>query len=168
MERQIIEHTLEPVYDGESRILILGTMPSPKSRENGFYYGHPQNCFWRVLSEVLSDKLPVTNEEKRRFLLRHHIALWDVLKSCSIRGADDSSIKEPVPNDIAALVEKTNIRCIFTTGKKAYSLYTKYCKESTGLDAVSLPSTSPANRRYYSTDDIIREYCVLLEYLRKY
>ncbi len=166
MERQIIEHTLDPVYDSNSEILILGTMPSPKSRENGFYYGHPQNRFWRVLAQILSDKLPATNKEKRQFLLCHHIALWDVLKSCSIEGADDSSIKEPVPNDIASLLEKTNIRSIFTTGKKAYTLYNRYCRKNTGIDAVSLPSTSPANRRYYSDEDIIREYRLLLAYIR--
>ncbi|MBQ8132870.1 MAG: DNA-deoxyinosine glycosylase [Clostridia bacterium] len=165
LERELIQHTLAPVYDENSEILILGTMPSPKSRENGFYYGHPQNRFWRVLSGVLNEPLPKSNEEKKAMLLMHHIALWDVLKSCTIEGADDSSIKDPEPNDIASLIEKTNIRYIFTTGTKAYSLYNRYCKSKTGINAIPLPSTSPANRRYYNDEDVLKEYSVLLAYM---
>lgn len=165
MERTFVEHTLAPVYDKNSKILILGTMPSPKSREYGFYYGHPQNRFWRVLSAVLSEPLPQSVEDKKRFLLKNHIALWDVLKSCTIEGADDTSIKSPEPNDIAKIVSETNITTIFTTGTKAYSLYNKLCKDKVGIYAIPLPSTSPANRRYYTDEDIFDHYSVLLAYI---
>ena len=166
LERELIKHTLAPVYNEISEILILGTMPSPKSRENGFYYGHPQNRFWRVLSEVLSEPLPKSNEEKKTMLLKHHIALWDVLKSCTIEGADDSSIKDPKPNDIASLINKTHIKYIFTTGTKAYSLYNRYIKSKVGIEAVPLPSTSPANRRYYTDEKILKEYSILSDYTK--
>lgn len=165
MKENFVEHTFEPVFDSNSRILILGTMPSPKSRENGFYYGHPQNRFWRILSELLNENLPKNNDERKKLILSHNIALWDVLKSCNIEGADDASIKNPVANDIKSLIEKTNIKAIFTTGKKAYSLYNRFCFENTAIQAVSLPSTSPANCRFYSYDDILREYSVLLAYI---
>ncbi|MBR2176238.1 MAG: DNA-deoxyinosine glycosylase [Clostridia bacterium] len=166
MERQEIIHTFEPVYNSSSKILILGTMPSPKSRENGFYYGHPQNRFWRVLANLFSETVPQTNEEKRSLVLRHHIALWDVLKSCTIEGADDSSIRSPEPNDIAGLLKKTDIGYIFTTGTKAYSLYNRLCRSKTDIDAIPLPSTSPANRRWYSDQDISEEYRILLAYVQ--
>lgn len=140
-----VEHTIAPVFDGQSEILILGTMPSPASREAGFYYGHPQNRFWRVLSAVYAEELPKTVEEKKRFLRRNHIALWDVLASCDITGASDQSIRKPVPNDIAALLSKTHVRRVFTTGKKAHALYTRLCLPQTGTEAIPLPSPSPAN-----------------------
>lgn len=140
-----VKHTIAPVFDGLSEILILGTMPSPASRETGFYYGHPQNRFWRVLSAVYNEETPQTVEEKKAFLLRNRIALWDVLSSCDITGASDRSIRNPVPNDIASLLSKTQIKRVFTTGKKAYALYTRLCLPQTGLEAVLLPSTSPAN-----------------------
>jgi TDG/mug DNA glycosylase family protein len=159
-----IEHTLLPIYNENSKILVLGTMPSPKSRELGFYYSHPQNRFWRVVSDLYGEKLPVTNAEKTEFLLRNHIALWDVLKSCEIEGADDSSIRNPVPNDIAGLIARTNIRTIFTTGTKAFALYRRFCQKSTKIEAIALPSTSPANCRHYDYERLKTAYSVLLEY----
>lgn len=159
-----IEHTLLPVYDENSKILVLGTMPSPKSREFGFYYSHPQNHFWRIVSDLYREKLPVTNAEKTEFLLRNRIALWDVLKSCDIEGADDSSIRNPVPNDIAGLIAQTKIQAVFTTGTKAFSLYRRFCQKNTKMEAIPLPSTSPANCRHYNYERLKAAYSVLLEY----
>ncbi|MGL4338223.1 MAG: DNA-deoxyinosine glycosylase [Turicibacter sp.] len=156
--REVINHTLEPIYDKDCTVLILGTMPSPKSRENGFYYGNPQNKFWRVMSDIFKEKLPVSNDEKKEFLLRHHIALWDVLKSCEINGADDNSIKDPVPNDLSLILNQSNIKTIFTTGKKAAQLYKKHCYPHTKIHAISLPSTSPANCRFYKYEDLVAAY----------
>ena len=140
-----IEHVLKPLYNKQSKVLILGTMPSPKSREIGFYYGHPQNRFWKVLSEVLNEAFPQTIQEKKQLVLNHHIALWDVLAYCDIDGASDSSIKNPIPNDIKSLIAKTEISKIFVTGKKAEELYNKFCLKSTNIPCHYLPSTSPAN-----------------------
>jgi double-stranded uracil-DNA glycosylase len=164
--RKTIVHPLEPVYDKNSRVLVLGTMPSPKSREYGFYYSHPQNRFWRILSDLFHEPLPQTNEEKAALLLRHQIALWDVLHSCKIDGADDASIRDPVPNDIAGLLKKTAIQAVFTTGAKAASLYRKLCLPRTGVEAVALPSTSPANCRFYTYDKLLEAYRVLLQYTK--
>ncbi|ARP50312.1 MULTISPECIES: DNA-deoxyinosine glycosylase [Caproicibacterium] len=157
MNTQTVEHPLRPVFAADSRVLILGTMPSPKSRETGFYYGHPQNRFWRVLATVFHQPVPSTINEKKTLLLQNHIALWDVLRACSISGADDSSIKDPQPNDIPKLLSRTNVYAVFTTGKKAYSLYQKLVFPTTHLQAVSLPSTSPANCRVSFTE-LVQEY----------
>lgn len=159
-----IVHPLEPVYDENSRVLVLGTMPSPKSREYGFYYSHPQNRFWRVVSELYHAPLPQTNEEKTQLLLQNHIALWDVLKSCRIEGADDASIRDPVANDIAGLLAQTNIRAVFTTGTKAAALYRRLCRKQTAINAVALPSTSPANCRHYTYERLLDAYRILLQY----
>jgi len=123
MTVQKVVHEFEPIYDRDSRVLILGTMPSPKSREYGFYYSHPQNRLWRVLADVFGEPVPATKEEKVRFLLNHRIAMWDVLSSCTIKGADDSSITDPVPNDIGRILRAADIRAIFANGKKAADLY---------------------------------------------
>lgn len=159
-------HTLQPVFDADSHVLILGTMPSPKSREAGFYYSHPQNRFWRILSELFGEALPRTSEEKSALVLGHGIALWDVLQSCRIDGADDGSIRDPVPNDIVLLIQKTKINTIFTTGTKASALYRRLCRENTGVDAMSLPSTSPANCRRYTYQDLLDAYRILLTYAK--
>ena len=156
-------HTLKPVYSSDSRVLILGTMPSPKSRETGFYYGHPQNRMWRVLAEVFGDKLPSSNEEKAEFLNRHHIAMWDVLAECDIKGAQDSSIKNPVANDINIILKNSSVKKIFTAGKTAGKLYRKYCLENTGREAVELPSTSPANCAC-GFEKLVEAYNILCEY----
>jgi double-stranded uracil-DNA glycosylase len=161
---EYVEHTLEPIYNENSQILVLGTMPSPKSREYGFYYSHPQNRFWRVISDLYGQPLPVTNEEKTAFLLSNKIALWDVLKSCEIEGADDSSIRNPVSNDIARLLAQTKICAVFTTGTKAASLYKRFCLESTQVQAIALPSTSPANCRHYDYERLKAAYAVILKY----
>lgn len=140
-----IIHSIEPVFDAESRVLILGTMPSPKSREVQFYYGHPQNRFWRVLAAVLGEEVPQSVPEKKVMLLRHRIALWDVLAECEITGASDSSIRNPVANDLSVILDHAPVQAVFTTGATAWKLYTRLQKPHTGIEAVRLPSTSPAN-----------------------
>ena len=127
-----VAHPLAPVYDKNSKVLILGTMPSPASRKVGFYYMHPQNRFWKVICTILNEPLPDTVEEKRDLLLRRGIALWDTLASCEIEGAADAAIKCPVPNDFGPILETASLRAVFTTGKKAYQLYTKHCAETCG------------------------------------
>ena len=143
--RTFVTHEFPALFDKNSEVLMLGSIPSPKSREQGFYYGHPQNRFWKVLAEVLNEPLPATIDEKRTMLLKHHIALWDVLDSCTIIGASDTSIEDVVPNDIASLLAKTKIKRIFCTGATAHKLYEKYCEKAAGIKATKLPSTSPAN-----------------------
>lgn len=158
-------HELAPLYDERSCVLILGTMPSPKSREAGFYYMHPQNRFWRVLAEVLGERLTRTIAERRELCLRHNIALWDVLASCEINGASDSSIKSAVPNDIPALLKKCPITAVFTTGKKAHELYRRFFPEL--ADDVCLPSSSPANRAV-SEEKMLEEYRAIAEALKQH
>ena len=143
-----IKHEFEPVFDKNSKILVLGTLPSVKSRENNFYYGHPQNRFWKLLALLMEDEIPDTIPEKKDFLLRHRIAVWDVIHSCTIEGSSDSSIRDVVPNDISMILEKTQIKTIFTNGGKAHSLYEKYMYPVCGIHAVKLPSTSPANAAF--------------------
>ena len=165
MESSIIIHSISPVYDQNSQVLLLGTMPSPKSREAGFFYGHPQNRMWPVLSRLFGEDVPASTEDRRTFLLRHHIAMWDVLASCAIRGADDSSIRNPVPNDLRPILEAAPIAAIFTTGKKAYSLYRRHILPTTGREALCLPSTSPANCRYETIETLTEAYKIILPYL---
>lgn len=157
-----ITHPFEPVFNKNSRLLVLGSFPSPRSRTNGFYYGHPQNRFWPVLAAVFKEALPATNEEKRALVLKHGIALWDVLASCSISGAADSSIREEKANDLTPLI-KAGIGRIYVTGKAAHLLYTKHCLALTGIEAIYLPSTSPANRAYWPLEKLIKAYAVLAE-----
>lgn len=147
MELEQVVHDFAPVFDKESRVLMLGTMPSPKSRETGFYYGHPRNRFWKVMADVCGEEQPQTREDKIAFALRNHIAVWDVLAGCEIRGADDSSIRNPRANDLSRILDAADIKAIFTTGTKAAQLYKRYCYPVTGIEAVALPSTSPANCR---------------------
>lgn len=145
MEFSHVYHTFGPVYDEKSRILVLGSFPSVKSREIQFYYGHPQNRFWKVIAAVSREDVPKTIEEKRAFLLRNHIALWDVIESCDIIGSADSSIKNVVPNDMEVILQKAPIRAIFANGDKAYRLFLKYCQKDGQPEVYKLPSTSPAN-----------------------
>jgi hypoxanthine-DNA glycosylase len=147
----ILVHPLGPIFNARSKVLILGTFPSPKSREALFFYAHPQNCFWTVLASVLSEEAPATDPaSKTAFLLRNRVALWDVIHSCAIEGASDSSIRDPVFNKFRPLIEASEIATIFTTGKKATLLFNEHCSDEAGMRAVYLPSTSPANRAYQS------------------
>lgn len=138
-------HPIEPVFDEKSEILILGSFPSVKSREGLFFYGHPQNRFWRVLAEVYYAETPKTVDEKKNFLLAHKIALWDVIASCDIVGSSDSSIKNVIPNDLNKILNCANIKRIFVNGKTSEKYYNKYIHDNLNIDAVCLPSTSPAN-----------------------
>lgn len=140
-----LTHNFEPIYNEESRILILGTFPSVKSREAKFYYHHPKNRFWKIISSLMAVPLPETVEEKKAMLLQNHIAVWDVIHSCDIKGSSDSSIQNVVPNDIAMMLNDSNIESLYANGGKAYELYYRYCYETTGEDIIKLPSTSPAN-----------------------
>ena len=140
-----ITHTFEPVYDANTKILILGTFPSVKSREIGFYYGHPQNRFWKVLAEETGRALPVTLVDKKQFLLENNIGIWDVIKSCSIKGSDDNSITDVEVNDFSKIFSETKLSVIAANGTKAYELYNRYVFPVTGREIVKLPSTSPAN-----------------------
>lgn len=161
-------HPFSPVFDAFSRVLILGTMPSPKSRQTGFYYGNPQNRFWRVLCEVLEKPLPSTAQGKRLLALSSHIALWDVLRSCDIEGADDGSIRNPVANDFSEILGHADIQAIFTTGSTAARLYKRLCYPKTGIPARTLPSPSPANCRYYSYEDLVQAYRVIVPFCSEF
>ena len=151
-----VYHTFDAFYNKDSEILILGSMPSVKSRELGFYYMHPQNRFWKVLEKVYDELIT----DKKEFLTKHKIALWDVIESCEIAGAQDSSIKNVKPNNLNKIIKKSNIKHIFCTGQKAYQLYNKYALPKTGLKAICLPSTSPANCRL-SLENLVENYQVI-------
>jgi len=166
MEYEHIVHSFEPVYDKASEILILGTLPSVKSRENNFYYGHKQNRFWKVLATLLKEPVPDTIEEKKAMLLAHRIALWDVIASCEIEGSSDSSIRNVVPNDIRPILKTADIRQIYVNGGTAEKLYKKYIFPETGRAAVRLPSTSPANAAC-SLDNLIGQWKVIGESLNQ-
>ena len=153
----MIQYPIEPVYNKYSRILILGSFPSVKSREEGFFYGHPQNRFWRVISAIYNAETPVTVEEKKQFLLEYHIAVWDVIASCDIVGSSDNSIKNVVPNDLQRILEIAPIEKIFVNGKKAEQLYKKYIEKEVGREAICLPSTSPANAAW-SLDKLVEAW----------
>ena len=158
----MLVHPFPPVYDAESEILILGSFPSVKSREIMFYYGHPQNRFWRVLAAVYNADVPLNTDEKTRFLLKHHIALWDVLASCEVTGSADSSIKNAVPNDLSVILSRADIRRIYTNGKTSEKYYKRFSEEITGRGSVCLPSTSPANA-VWSLDRLIGAWKVIAE-----
>lgn len=158
---QRLGHFLDAVWDKDSEVLILGTFPSAKSRENKFFYGHPQNRFWKVLAAVTGSVAPVTIEDKRKLLLDNNIALWDVIARCSIKGSSDSSIKDVVPNDINPVIKGSRIGNIYANGIKAYELYMKYSYPETGREIIKLPSTSPANAMY-SLERLIDAWKVII------
>ena len=142
------EHNIEPIFNENSEILILGSFPSVKSREGNFFYHHPQNRFWKVIAAVTDWEIPSTIEEKKKMLLENHIAIWDVIASCDIEGSSDSSIKNVVPNDLEMILSAGKIRQIYTNGGTASRLYRKYCQNKTDIEDIKLPSTSPANAAY--------------------
>ena len=144
-DSSVFVHPIPPTWDKRSEILILGSFPSVKSREAGYFYGHPQNRFWKVLAAVFDQPIPVGTEEKRRFLLHNHVAVWDVIASCRITGSSDSSIRDVIPNDISVILGGAEIRQIFCNGKTSFQLYNRYLLPVTGREAICLPSTSPAN-----------------------
>ena len=156
MEQISVEHQFGPFYDKSSKVLILGSIPSPKSREQGFYYAHPQNRFWKIMERLFGTKLQ-TIDEKKAFLHKEHIALWDSIASCTIHGSADSAIENATANDIKGLIEETRINAIFTNGAKAHDIYMRYCLKDTGMIPVKLPSTSPANAAY-SLDRLLESW----------
>ena len=156
----MIKHPIEPVFDENSEVLILGSFPSVKSREEMFFYGHPQNRFWKVTAAVCGAKIPETTEEKRAFLLENKIAVWDVIGSCDIEGSADSTIKNVVPNDISRILEHADIKKIFVNGKTAERNYNKYIKGTVKREATALPSTSPANAAW-SVERLIESWSVI-------
>lgn len=155
-----VEHTLNPIYDKNSKVLLLGSMPSIKSRENMMYYSHPQNRFWRVLSIVFNEEII----DKEEFVLKHNIALWDTIESCDIDGSSDSSIKNVVPNDIGLLIKNSSVKYIFTIGRKSDELYRKYIMEKVGIEPMLLSSTSPANANK-TLEDLVKEFKIILDFV---
>ena len=158
----MISHPIPPVYDENSRVLVLGSFPSVKSREQGFFYGHPSNRFWRVLSALAGKEVPSTIDQKRTLLLSMGIAVWDVIQSCDITGSSDSSIKNVIPNDLADLLNRSKVIRIFVNGKTAKKYYDKYLLPKVGIQAICLPSTSPANA-ICSLDKLISEWKIITE-----
>lgn len=141
----MIVHPIPPLFDKNSKTLILGSFPSVKSREAAFFYGHPQNRFWAVIAAVFGEEKPVTVEEKKKLVLENNLALWDVIASCEIVGSSDSSISNVTANDLSVIISNSNVEKIFVNGKTAEKYYNKYTYPETGIKAVCLPSTSPAN-----------------------
>ncbi len=157
-------HPILPVYDEACKVLILGSFPSVKSRETGFYYGHPQNRFWRVLAAVCAADVPGTIDEKRAFLLKRHIALWDVVAACDVTGSSDLSIKNAAPNDLQSILCAAPVRAVFTNGKTASGLYDRFFGTAIALPKYCLPSTSPANAAY-SLARLTENWRVLADYI---
>ena len=158
----MVIHQIDPVFDKDSRVLILGSFPSVKSRETGFYYSHPANRFWPVMAAVLKEDVPKTVRDKRTMLIRHGIALWDVVRSCEIDGSSDSSIRDVVVNDIGSILASADIGKIFVNGKTAMKYYQKYLLPMIGRDAVCLPSTSPANAAW-DIKKLTEEWKIIVE-----
>lgn len=156
-----VSHTLEPIYDKNSKVLILGSFPSVVSRDKMMYYSHPQNRFWKVLSLIFEEEI----EDKKNFVLKHRIALWDVIESCEIHGSSDSSIRNVKPNNIKKILDNSNIKHIFVVGKKAYQLYSKYILNDISIEATCLSSTSPANA-VKKLDDLVEEFRIILDFLK--
>ena len=159
-----IIHPIPPLYDADCKILILGSFPSVKSREAMFFYGHPQNRYWRLMARLFNEAIPQTVEEKKALVLRHHIAMWDTIHSCTITGSSDSSIKDVVPNDLSVILDHSQVAKIFCNGAASHKLYMKYIYPTTGLKAVKLPSTSPANAAY-SLDRLADEWQIIKDFV---
>lgn len=164
-EPQQIIHPFPLFVREDARILILGSFPSVKSREQKFFYGHPQNRFWKVMAGVCGCPVPGTIDEKKAFLAQNHIALWDTIHSCTIMGSSDSSIRDVVPNDLTPILDKADIREIYCNGGTSYRLYEKYLRQQTGREAVKMPSTSPANAAW-SVDRLMQAWSVIAEKLQ--
>lgn len=164
-EPQQIIHPFPPFVREDARILILGSFPSVKSREQKFFYGHPQNRFWKVMAGVCGCPVPGTIDEKKAFLAQNHIALWDTIHSCTITGSSDSSIRDVVSNDLTPILDKADIREIYCNGGTSYRLYEKYLRQQTGREAVKMPSTSPANAAW-SVDRLMQAWSVIAEKLQ--
>ncbi len=163
-KEELLIHELEPVFDENSKILILGTFPSVKSRESKFFYAHPQNRFWKVLSALMEVEVPITIDEKKKFLLKNNIAVWDVIDRCQITGSSDSSIKSVVPSELSKILNVSKIERIFANGGTAKKLYEKYQYKTLGIEIEGLPSTSPANAAY-SLKSLLEAWEIIKKYL---
>lgn len=159
-----IIHPLKPLYDENSKVLILGSFPSVKTREYGFFYGHKQNRFWKIMEILFETTLTRDIDERKYFLLGHHIALYDSICACDIIGSSDASIKNVVPSDLKDVVEGSKICKVFCNGGASYKYYNMYHRENLGIEAIQLPSTSPANARY-SLEDLVKEWKIILKYI---
>ncbi len=157
---QHLTHGFGPLYGADSEVLILGSFPSVKSREQAFFYGHPQNRFWKIAAAVFGEKVPVTIDEKRAFILQNRLALYDVIEECEIRGSSDSSIRAVVPADLGPILRGSRVRRIFVNGQTAGKYYQKYLEPVTGIEATVLPSSSPANAAW-SLEKLIAAWKVL-------
>lgn len=165
MNTQItVVHPFEPVYDENSKILILGSFPSVKSREQGFYYAHPQNRMWKILSIILNTKIGASADDKKCFLLDYNIAMWDVLLKCDITGSADSSIKNIIPADLTPVIDYGKLRAVFCNGGVSYKYYLKFDKNKFGLPVFKMPSTSPANARY-RLEHLVSTWSAIKDYL---
>lgn len=162
MER--VTHPFPPLYNQDSRVLVLGSFPSVKSREAQFFYHHPQNRFWKVLSAVFNESVPITIEEKRDLLLRNKIAVWDVIQSCEITGSADSSIKNVIPNDLTEILQTAKLNRIISNGGTSHQLYMRHIFPLTGIESLKLPSTSPANASC-SMDCLVKDWSILRTYV---
>ena len=157
-----IIHPIPPLYDADCKILILGSFPSVKSREAMFFYGHPQNRYWKLIARLFDESAPETIEEKKHLVLSHHIAMLDTIRSCTITGSSDSSIRDVVPNDLSVILDHSKVERIFCNGATSHKLYMKYIFPMTGIKAVKLPSTSPANAAF-TLDRLAEEWSVSKE-----
>lgn len=155
-----ITHPFPPLFDENSRTLILGSFPSVKSREAMFFYGHPRNRFWKVIAEIFDEEEPSTIEEKKALILRNNLALWDSIRSCTITGSSDSSVKDVVPNDISAIINGSKVSRVFCNGALSYKMYTKYIYPEIKIEAVKLPSTSPANAAF-SLERLVKSWKII-------
>ena len=159
-ETKKITHPFPPLFDENSRTLILGSFPSVKSREVRYYYGHPQNRLWKLIAALYEEDVPSSNEEKKNLILSHNLALWDSIKSCTITGSSDSSVKDVVPNDLSVILDNSKVDRIFCNGALPFKIYMKYIYPTTGIEAVKLPSTSPANAAF-SLERLIGEWSII-------
>ena len=164
MEYEHIVHPFGPVYNADSRVLILGSLPSVKSREQNFFYGHPQNRFWPLIAALFGEPAPVTVADKKELVLRHNIALWDTIYSCDIKGSSDSSIKNAVPTDLRQILDNSGVCRIFCNGKTSWNYYHKYQEKQLGMEAIALPSTSPANAAW-NMERLMAEWTAVREVL---
>ena len=160
-QSQTIVHPIKPTYDENSRILILGSFPSVKSREMMYFYGHPQNRFWKVVAALYQEEVPMTVEERHAFLLRNRTAAWDSIHQCTIIGSSDASIRDVIPNDFEPILATAKIEQIYCNGKKSWDVYHKYIENTIGRKAIALPSTSPANAAW-SLEKLIEAWSVIL------
>ena len=161
-------HPFKPIFNKNSKILILGSFPSVISRKFGFYYTNPQNRFWRVLAGILNIAVPESIDEKIKFLLSHHIAIYDAAISCEIEGSSDAKMSKIVPANLKPIFEEAKIRQVYANGGKAYEICKKYLEDeiikATKNEVIKLPLTSPANAKF-SLEKLAKEWSMIIREL---